>query len=72
MSSAQVVYVMKYNPAGEIVNVTVSLVLGFVRGATLPLKQEFHITFVQVVSLNNTLLTCHGITVHLDPHAVLL
>ncbi|XP_035505499.1 tectonic-1 [Scophthalmus maximus] len=43
----EVVYVMKYNPAGEIVNVNASLVLGFVRGAALPLKQEFHITFVQ-------------------------
>ncbi|XP_019934290.2 tectonic-1 isoform X2 [Paralichthys olivaceus] len=43
----KVVYVMKYNPAGEIVNVSVSLVLGFVREAALPLKQEFHITFVQ-------------------------
>ncbi|XP_039975094.1 tectonic-1 isoform X3 [Xiphias gladius] len=43
----KVVYVMKYNRAGEIVNVTVSLVLGFVHEAALPLKQEFHITFVQ-------------------------
>lgn len=41
---------MKYNPAGEIVNVTVSLVLGYVREAALFLEQEFHITFVQVVS----------------------
>lgn len=41
---------MKYNPAGEIINVTVSLVLGFVHEALLPLQQEFHITFVQVVS----------------------
>lgn len=40
---------MKYNPAGEIVNVTVSLVLGFVREAALHLEQEFHVTFVQVV-----------------------
>lgn len=39
---------MKYNSAGEIVNVTVSLVLGFVREAALPLEQEFQITFVQV------------------------
>ncbi|GAA6234230.1 tectonic-1 [Lates japonicus] len=43
----KVVYVMKYNPAGEIMNVTVSLVLGFGHEAALPLKQEFHITFVQ-------------------------
>ncbi|XP_045886798.1 tectonic-1-like isoform X2 [Micropterus dolomieu] len=43
----KVVFVIKYNPAGEIVNVTVSLVLGFVREAALPLEQEFQITFVQ-------------------------
>ncbi|XP_070693441.1 tectonic-1 [Pempheris klunzingeri] len=43
----EVVYVMKYNPAGEIVNVTVSLVLGFVYEAALTLEQQFHITFVQ-------------------------
>ncbi|XP_027147057.1 tectonic-1 isoform X2 [Larimichthys crocea] len=43
----KVVYVMKYNPAGEIVKVMVSLVLGFVREAVLILDQEFQITFVQ-------------------------
>ncbi|XP_075902747.1 tectonic-1-like [Nelusetta ayraudi] len=43
----KVFYVIKYNPAGEIVNVTLSLVLGFVHAALLPLQQEFHITFVQ-------------------------
>ncbi|XP_054453794.1 tectonic-1-like isoform X2 [Anoplopoma fimbria] len=43
----KVAYVTKYSPAGEIVNVTVSLVLGFVRVAALSLEQEFHITFVQ-------------------------
>ncbi|XP_070819585.1 tectonic-1 [Chaetodon trifascialis] len=43
----KVISVIKYNPAGEMVNVTVSLVLGFVREAALPLEQEFHITFVQ-------------------------
>ncbi|KAK9517618.1 hypothetical protein VZT92_022971 [Zoarces viviparus] len=43
----KVAYVTKYNPAGEIVNVTVSLVLGFVREAALSLEQEFHITFFQ-------------------------
>ncbi|XP_071313644.1 tectonic-1-like isoform X3 [Trachinotus anak] len=39
-------YVVTFSP-GEIVNVSVSLVLGFVREAALPLKQDFHITFVQ-------------------------
>ncbi|XP_031733485.1 tectonic-1 isoform X1 [Anarrhichthys ocellatus] len=43
----KVAYMTKYNPAGEIVNVTVSLVLGFVREAALSLEQEFHITFFQ-------------------------
>ncbi|KAL7395646.1 hypothetical protein ABVT39_020737 [Epinephelus coioides] len=43
----KVAYMIKYNPAGEVVNVTVSLVLGFVREAALSLQQEFHITFVQ-------------------------
>ncbi|XP_036934079.1 tectonic-1 [Acanthopagrus latus] len=43
----KVVYVMTYNPAGEIVNVTVSVVLGFVSEAAVPLEQEFLVTFVQ-------------------------
>lgn len=43
---------MKYSPAGQIVSVMASLVLGFVGETALPLEQEFHITFVQVVSLN--------------------
>ncbi|KAM7417068.1 hypothetical protein PAMA_016938 [Pampus argenteus] len=43
----KVVYVMKYSPAGQIVSLMVSLVLGFVQEAALPLEQEFHITFVQ-------------------------
>ena len=41
---------MTYNPAGEIVNVTVSVVLGFVSEAAVPLEQEFLVTFVQVES----------------------
>ncbi|XP_058506418.1 tectonic-1 isoform X2 [Solea solea] len=44
----KVVYVMTYSPAGEIMNVTVSLLLGFVsKSSSLPLNQEFEITFVQ-------------------------
>ncbi|KAA8589194.1 hypothetical protein FQN60_010539, partial [Etheostoma spectabile] len=42
-----VAYVIKYDPAGEVVNATVSLVLGFVRAAALSLEQEFQITFAQ-------------------------
>lgn len=40
-------YVLKYTPAGEIVNVTLSLVMGFICEAALPLHQEFQIAFVQ-------------------------
>ncbi|XP_042349796.1 tectonic-1-like [Plectropomus leopardus] len=43
----KVAYVIRYNPAGEIVNASVSLVLGFIREAALTLQQEFHITFVK-------------------------
>lgn len=40
-------YVVKYSPAGEIVNVMLSLVIGFIHEAALPLQQEFQIAFVQ-------------------------
>uniref|UniRef100_A0A665VHM9 Tectonic family member 1 n=1 Tax=Echeneis naucrates TaxID=173247 RepID=A0A665VHM9_ECHNA len=43
----KVEYVMRYSPEGHIVNASVSLVLGFVRGAALPLKQDFQIIFIQ-------------------------
>ncbi|XP_028272264.1 tectonic-1-like [Parambassis ranga] len=43
----KVVYVIKYGPAGQIVNATVSLVLGFVREAMLPLEQHFRVMYVQ-------------------------
>ncbi|CAL8340867.1 unnamed protein product [Lota lota] len=43
----QVAVVVKYNPAGEIVGVSATLVLGPVRGIALSLEQEFQITFVQ-------------------------
>uniref|UniRef100_A0A3Q3VKK7 Tectonic-1-3 domain-containing protein n=1 Tax=Mola mola TaxID=94237 RepID=A0A3Q3VKK7_MOLML len=43
----KVSFVIMYNPAGEIANVTLSVVLGFVREDALPLQQEFHIKFVQ-------------------------
>ncbi|CAK6977854.1 tectonic-1-like [Scomber scombrus] len=45
----KVVYVMKYSPDGQIVDVMVSLVLGFVQNTALPLEQEFHITFIQYI-----------------------
>ncbi|XP_029918047.1 tectonic-1 isoform X3 [Myripristis murdjan] len=43
----EVGFVVKYNPAGEIMNVMASLVLGFVHADTLPLEQKFHIKYVQ-------------------------
>ena len=46
----QVAMVVKYNPAGEIVNVSVALVLGPVNGTTLSLELQFGITFVQVLN----------------------
>ncbi|TNM99030.1 hypothetical protein fugu_013594 [Takifugu bimaculatus] len=43
----KVAYLMKYTPAGEIVSVALSLVIGFVHETALPLQQEFQIAFVQ-------------------------
>ncbi|XP_011478849.1 tectonic-1 [Oryzias latipes] len=43
----KVVYVIRYNAAGEVVNAAVSVVLGFIRGASVLLEQEFQATFVQ-------------------------
>uniref|UniRef100_A0A3Q1B646 Tectonic domain-containing protein n=2 Tax=Amphiprion ocellaris TaxID=80972 RepID=A0A3Q1B646_AMPOC len=43
----KVTYVIRYNSGGEIVNATVTLVLGFVSDDMLPLEQEFQITYVQ-------------------------
>ncbi|CAL8403509.1 unnamed protein product [Arctogadus glacialis] len=43
----QVSLVVKYNPAGEIVNVSAALVLGPVSGTALSLELQFGITFVQ-------------------------
>lgn len=46
--SLQVAYRVKYSPAGEILNVTLSLVIRFIHESELPLQQEFQITFFQV------------------------
>lgn len=51
---------VSYSPEGQILNVSGSLVLGFVSEVDLPLKQEFQITFVQVQSLISTLLIMDG------------
>ncbi|CAF91512.1 unnamed protein product, partial [Tetraodon nigroviridis] len=44
----EVAYRVKYSPAGEILNVTVSLVIGFIQESELPLQQEFQMAFSQV------------------------
>ncbi|XP_056130764.1 tectonic-1-like [Lampris incognitus] len=43
----QVSFVVRYNRAGEITSVAASFVIGAISEDTLPLEQEFHITFVQ-------------------------
>lgn len=43
----KVAYVIKYTPAGDIVAVTLSLVIGFIRESALLLQQQFQIAFVQ-------------------------
>lgn len=39
---------VKYSPAGEILNVTLSVVVGFLRESELPLQQHFQMVFAQV------------------------
>ncbi|XP_055080719.1 tectonic-1 [Periophthalmus magnuspinnatus] len=41
----EVAYVVQYNPAGEIVNVAASLVLGYVQDTPMPFEQVFEIRF---------------------------
>ncbi|XP_072292311.1 tectonic-1-like [Eucyclogobius newberryi] len=41
----KIAYVVKYNPAGEIVHVAASLVLGSVQDSLMPFEQTFEITF---------------------------
>ncbi|XP_024116186.1 tectonic-1 isoform X1 [Oryzias melastigma] len=43
----KVVYVIRYGATGELVNASVSLVLGFIRDASVLLQQDFRVTFVQ-------------------------
>lgn len=45
----QVKYTVRFGDAGQIVRVMASLVLGAVDENTLPIQQEFQITFVQVL-----------------------
>lgn len=53
--SPQVVYVIRYSSAGEVVNASVSLVLGSVLEAAVMLKQEFQVVFIQVLKPNQSL-----------------
>lgn len=39
---------IRYGATGELVNASVSLVLGFIRDASVLLQQDFQVTFVQV------------------------
>ncbi|KAM4732973.1 tectonic-1 isoform 1-T1 [Anableps anableps] len=41
------VYVIKYNSAGELVNASVSLVLGFISKVEVSLQQEFQVMYIQ-------------------------
>lgn len=49
----QVKYTFRYSEAGEILNVLASFLLGAIKSVTVPIQQEFHITFMRV--LNSTL-----------------
>lgn len=55
---SQVAYMVKYSPDGEILNVTLSLVIGFIRESQLPLQQEFQIQFFQVRTNSDTMYVC--------------
>lgn len=50
----QVAYVMTYSPAGEILGVALSVVLGFLQESQLPLQQDFQTAFVQVRTIRAT------------------
>ncbi|XP_067251752.1 tectonic-1 [Chanodichthys erythropterus] len=41
----QVKYTFRYSEAGEILNVLASFLLGAIKSVTVPIQQEFHITF---------------------------
>ncbi|XP_058268270.1 tectonic-1 [Hemibagrus wyckioides] len=51
----QVKYTVRFDDAGQIVTVTASFVLGAVDESTLPIQQEFQITFVQEIRSDATL-----------------
>ncbi|XP_077099155.1 tectonic-1 [Siphateles boraxobius] len=46
----QVKYTFRYSEAGEILNVLASFLLGAIKRVTVPIQQEFHITFMREIS----------------------
>lgn len=56
--SLQVAYMVKYSPAGEILNVSLSVVIGFIDKSERTLQQEFQITFVKVRTKRTTQVFC--------------
>ncbi len=46
-------YTFRYSEAGEILNAMASVLLGAIKSVTVPIQQEFQITFLQVC--NSTL-----------------
>ncbi|CAM4730494.1 unnamed protein product [Leuciscus chuanchicus] len=46
----EVKYTFRYSEAGEILNVLASFLLGAIKSVTVPIQQEFHITFMREIS----------------------
>ncbi|XP_042588226.1 tectonic-1 [Cyprinus carpio] len=46
----QVKYTFRYSEAGEILNAMASILLGAIKSVTVPIQQEFQITFLQDIS----------------------
>ncbi|KAI2660018.1 Tectonic-1 [Labeo rohita] len=46
----QVKYAFRYNEVGEILNVMASVLLGAIKSVTVPIQQEFQISFMQDIS----------------------
>ncbi|XP_016117331.1 tectonic-1-like [Sinocyclocheilus grahami] len=52
----QVKYMFRYSEAGEILNVIASVLQGAIKSITVPIQQEFQITFLQEISSTPVLL----------------
>ncbi|XP_016413164.1 tectonic-1 isoform X2 [Sinocyclocheilus rhinocerous] len=55
----QVKYTFRYSEAGEILNAIASVLLGAIKSITVPIQQEFQITFLQDIS-STPVLQCSG------------